>query len=506
MNKLKPILFLLLAASTSLEAQYTLTGNLTAFYFGTKIESCLVNLTGFSPASKNDSTYTDINGDYLLQNVPGGVYKIYFSHPLYRSDSTDLTLTSDAQKSYDLVRSKHIFDAAWPDTLKIEDSPVFPASHISKPLVINPGVKIVFIKRLYDSLFAALYVGKGGRLIAKGTKNDTIVFSSSYEDSVIPRVKGSPPWFPYLTSDIVLTDSSSIFKYCRFEAIRSVDLRYGKGSSFENCHFVHMEHVMTFYLNYGDLHFANNLVEDFGWFGAPLYGHYGKPYISDNLFRRGFQVQLYAFSGLCNFYVRRNTFLCDVYIPGLNGGFGDTIVSNIFISPTSSASAFFAYNGIDASPGVDSRQTVNVNGDSSDFFFNFWEDLWIADSTTGVLYQNSPCIGAGFQGENCGVYQGNGIPTTETENAAVIPAAEPNLLAISPNPLNPKTTIRFQGSAMPSIRIYDLNGHLIRNWNATASVIWNGQDLHGRDVASGTYIVRVKAGDRILTKRLALIR
>jgi len=79
-------------------------------------------------------------------------------------------------------------------------------------------------------------------------------------------------------------------------------------------------------------------------------------------------------------------------------------------------------------------------------------------------------------------------------------------LSISPNPFTPTTTIRFQAKGQSEIRIYNLNGHLIRQWNPRAAVVWNGQDRHGRDVASGTYIIRIKAGDRILTKRLALIR
>jgi len=36
--------------------------------------------------------------------------------------------------------------------------------------------------------------------------------------------------------------------------------------------------------------------------------------------------------------------------------------------------------------------------------------------------------------------------------------------------------------------------------------LWNGQDLYGRDVASGTYIVRVKAGDKTFKRRIVLLR
>jgi len=80
------------------------------------------------------------------------------------------------------------------------------------------------------------------------------------------------------------------------------------------------------------------------------------------------------------------------------------------------------------------------------------------------------------------------------------------LLSISPNPFTPITAIRFKGSGHSNIRIYDLNGHLIRNWAPTTrTVVWNGQDFQGKDVASGPYIVRVSVGGRAMTKRIVLI-
>jgi len=78
---------------------------------------------------------------------------------------------------------------------------------------------------------------------------------------------------------------------------------------------------------------------------------------------------------------------------------------------------------------------------------------------------------------------------------------------VSPNPFTPATTIQVKGTkGTHAISIYDLNGHLIRNWSGMASVIWNGQDLHGKDVASGTYIVRVNVGERVMSKRIVLMR
>jgi len=54
---------------------------------------------------------------------------------------------------------------------------------------------------------------------------------------------------------------------------------------------------------------------------------------------------------------------------------------------------------------------------------------------------------------------------------------------------------------------YGLNGHQIQKWGPTTGlVVWNGQDLYGRDVASGTYIVRVSVGVRVMSRRIVLMR
>jgi len=79
-------------------------------------------------------------------------------------------------------------------------------------------------------------------------------------------------------------------------------------------------------------------------------------------------------------------------------------------------------------------------------------------------------------------------------------------IVVYPNPFTPTTTIHFQAPNPSDIRIYDLNGQLIRNWSGGKSVVWNGQDLHSRDVASGTYIVRVNVGERVMSRRIVLMR
>ena len=83
-----------------------------------------------------------------------------------------------------------------------------------------------------------------------------------------------------------------------------------------------------------------------------------------------------------------------------------------------------------------------------------------------------------------------------------------------PNPFNPETTIPF---AVPdvvyvSIEIFDILGQRVktlvdREMNAgTYSVVWNGRDDAGRDVASGVYLYRIVAGEFAAKRRLLLVR
>lgn len=84
----------------------------------------------------------------------------------------------------------------------------------------------------------------------------------------------------------------------------------------------------------------------------------------------------------------------------------------------------------------------------------------------------------------------------------------------TPNPFNPSTTITFSlpESAPVTLAIYDVNGRMVRTLVSGEraaglhEVVWNGMDDNGRAVASGVYVYRLTAGEKIATQRLALIR
>ena len=117
-------------------------------------------------------------------------------------------------------------------------------------------------------------------------------------------------------------------------------------------------------------------------------------------------------------FIRRNTILGSTAFDLEYSTMNDTIVSNTFSNLTFATAdnkgAFFAYNDIPVlknpiPAGIGKAALINVKGDSCDYYYNIFKDPLIVDSTTGGLGGTSPCFGAGFGGENIGVYQSTPI-------------------------------------------------------------------------------------------------
>jgi hypothetical protein len=89
------------------------------------------------------------------------------------------------------------------------------------------------------------------------------------------------------------------------------------------------------------------------------------------------------------------------------------------------------------------------------------------------------------------------------------------LLAPRPNPFGARTAIAFDlpGAAAVTVRVHDVGGRLVRTL-AAAEVMgagrhelpWDGRDDGGAGVAAGVYLVRLQAGGRVLTRRVAFVR
>ncbi len=105
------------------------------------------------------------------------------------------------------------------------------------------------------------------------------------------------------------------------------------------------------------------------------------------------------------------------------------------------------------------------------------------------------------------------VPTVLEEVTSALPssfALEQNY----PNPFNSDTVIRF---ALPErgevqLGVYNLVGQLVvelvRGVREAGSyrVDWDGRDAGGRGLASGVYLYRLRAGERVETRKLVLVR
>jgi len=95
------------------------------------------------------------------------------------------------------------------------------------------------------------------------------------------------------------------------------------------------------------------------------------------------------------------------------------------------------------------------------------------------------------------------------------PAADPGVvLAASPNPFNPQTTLLFAlaHDGPCSLAIYGLHGRRVRTLvegvrvAGDHAVLWDGRDARGAAVASGVYFARLVSAGGSRTERLALVR
>jgi predicted GH43/DUF377 family glycosyl hydrolase len=115
---------------------------------------------------------------------------------------------------------------------------------------------------------------------------------------------------------------------------------------------------------------------------------------------------------------------------------------------------------------------------------------------------------------------GNGRGTTKKTRGQPVqsmlsPSPVARLMANTPNPFNPRTTLRFElpASARARIELYDAGGTLVRTLLDEArgpglhNIEWDGTDRAGRNVASGVYFARFQVnGALVATQKMMLLK
>ena len=83
-----------------------------------------------------------------------------------------------------------------------------------------------------------------------------------------------------------------------------------------------------------------------------------------------------------------------------------------------------------------------------------------------------------------------------------------------PNPFNPSTEIAFSlpHPCFVTLKVYNTMGQEVRTLVSDGypagsfTIAWDGKNGLGQSLAGGMYLCRLRAGDRILTKKMTLIR
>lgn len=83
-----------------------------------------------------------------------------------------------------------------------------------------------------------------------------------------------------------------------------------------------------------------------------------------------------------------------------------------------------------------------------------------------------------------------------------------------PNPFNPVTTIRYEldRGGPVSLVIYDVRGHVVKRLvegmqpAGSYSEMWNGRNESGAAVSSGVYFYKLRAGNKVRTRKMVLLK
>jgi subtilisin family serine protease len=104
--------------------------------------------------------------------------------------------------------------------------------------------------------------------------------------------------------------------------------------------------------------------------------------------------------------------------------------------------------------------------------------------------------------------------TTGVLNHSPDLAGRLELMSVGPNPFNPATRVSFRvpGQARVALRIYDLQGRLVRTVSdevtsaGVHTATFDGRDNGGREMATGTYFLKIEGAGQQDAQKINLVR
>ena len=199
--------------------------------------------------------------------------------------------------------------------------------------------------------------------------------------------------------------------------------------------------------------------------------------------------------------------------------YSDPIFENCILSHSIDGPAVFGYESFPALSCTDvvwneGGDWVGCIADQQNQSGNFSNTPAFCDPETSDfrLQPGSPCLP---EHNDCGVLvgalgEGDCLPTGVEE----VPSNVRVALSAFPNPFNPHLTIMYSlpAQAQGSLVVHDVSGRLVRMLKdgqfiqGANEMVWNGQDDHGQDVASGVYFVRLITEEHQESKKAVLLR
>ncbi|KPL03896.1 MAG: hypothetical protein AMJ73_05055 [candidate division Zixibacteria bacterium SM1_73] len=184
----------------------------------------------------------------------------------------------------------------------------------------------------------------------------------------------------------------------------------------------------------------------------------------------------------------------NVYVTGVSGVTGSYDYATIKYLPNGSIAWVTLYNG----PG---------NGTD-------WPSAVAVDDSYNVYITGHSDGGSGIGYDYCTIKYVQTSSDVEDETGDRQKPSEFGLSQNYPNPFNPTTKIEFTlaKSGFVTLHVYDVLGRKVRTLvleelsSGYKSVIWDGKNDDGKDVASGVYFYQLKVGDFSEPKKMVLLK
>jgi len=163
-------------------------------------------------------------------------------------------------------------------------------------------------------------------------------------------------------------------------------------------------------------------------------------------------------------------------------------------------------------PQGGSRLSLPVHGfarEGEEFHFERWSGSAWEDVPGQVVIERGAASGSIAGGGWYRLARGR-APTGGTDSGV-------ELLGNAPNPFNPRTVIsyRIPGSSVGErvrLTVLNVRGQVVQTLvdgvagAGTHTVVWEGDDVSGRQVATGIYLYRLEVGRTVITRKMLLLR